>query len=576
MNWIRQYSTGSLRNPWRTALWGAVAAAVLLGVFAGWKLFWFLTDDAFIAFRYVAHSQLDNGYVWNPPPFRAVEGYTSFLWVVVLDVVWRITGFEPPLSANWLSLILAYLTLLVGVVAFLRISWTPRLQPYRMWLLVLTLIAISGNRTFLAWTSSGLETALFNFLLTLWVLAALMSPTLSARWLFVASTCAVLAYLTRPDGILAVLATLILIGLALVERRRLQRRSFGDFAMIAIILAIPLHLAWRHQTYGEWLPNTYFAKVIPGRLWVESGIRYLLSFVIEYSLWFWLVAAVAVGIGALTRFRKRGYANTTRSSSLLSRAAPVLVVMTLLGQVLYYTLVVGGDHFEYRVYSHLIVLLFISFVWILNKLELKPAVAFLLLLGFVTASLPIPWTHWLLTHNLETREETIGLQVPVSQAFEDRYPHTPRAILAYLGFYDDLQRWLISRAVCTRHQEHKVFQQTMEEYLVSRDEGLKLPSGGYPIIATGSVGMIGWNLPRVNVIDMLGLNDYVVARNPDLSDSGLMAHERQPPPGYVECFVPNVELAAGEVIIHPRATELTANTIATCEREYAELTPGTK
>src|SRR5262245_3439498 len=78
-----------------------VAAWLLL---VGWSLFWFQCDDAYIAFRYVSNSQLGWGYTWNPPPFRRVEGYTSFLWVVLLDAVWRLFGVEPPESANWLAL----------------------------------------------------------------------------------------------------------------------------------------------------------------------------------------------------------------------------------------------------------------------------------------------------------------------------------------------------------------------------------------------------------------------------------------------------------------------------------------
>lgn len=58
-----------------------------MGLFYGWKLFWFMTDDAYIAFRYVSNSMLGLGYVWNPPPFHPVEGYTSFLWVAILDIV---------------------------------------------------------------------------------------------------------------------------------------------------------------------------------------------------------------------------------------------------------------------------------------------------------------------------------------------------------------------------------------------------------------------------------------------------------------------------------------------------------
>ena len=90
-----------------------LAACALIGLILGWRLFWFLTDDAYIAFRYVSNSILGYGYVWNPPPFRPVEGYTSFLWVVLLDGVWRIAGIAPPDSANVIALVFSALTLLL-------------------------------------------------------------------------------------------------------------------------------------------------------------------------------------------------------------------------------------------------------------------------------------------------------------------------------------------------------------------------------------------------------------------------------------------------------------------------------
>src|SRR5690349_23694659 len=87
----------------------AVAVTVILlvalaALYAGWRLFWFLTDDAYIAFRYISNAHLGYGYVWNAPPFKPVEGYTSFLWVLLLDVIWRVTGLEPPQSANAVAL----------------------------------------------------------------------------------------------------------------------------------------------------------------------------------------------------------------------------------------------------------------------------------------------------------------------------------------------------------------------------------------------------------------------------------------------------------------------------------------
>ena len=99
-----------------------ISLATVVAVYFGWRLFWFLTDDAFIAFRYISNSHLGYGYVWNAPPFRPVEGYTSFLWVVLLDVVWRVSGVEPPAAANYVSLLFTYLTLLVGGLMVLKLK----------------------------------------------------------------------------------------------------------------------------------------------------------------------------------------------------------------------------------------------------------------------------------------------------------------------------------------------------------------------------------------------------------------------------------------------------------------------
>ena len=117
----------------------AIAAFCL---YMGWKVFWFLTDDAFILFRYVSNSLLGYGYVWNPPPFEPVEGYTSFLWVVVLDVVWRIFNVDPTVSANYLSLLFSYLTLLLSSVMIMRLRWAASFKKFRLAFLLVFLIFV--------------------------------------------------------------------------------------------------------------------------------------------------------------------------------------------------------------------------------------------------------------------------------------------------------------------------------------------------------------------------------------------------------------------------------------------------
>jgi arabinofuranosyltransferase len=69
----------------------------------------------------------------------------------------------------------------------------------------------------------------------------------------------------------------------------------------------------------------------------------------------------------------------------------------------------------------------------------------------------------------------------------------------------------------------------------------------------------------------MGLNDYVVARNPQLRVPAQMAHDRQPPKGYVECFSPNMAFSPKHAEIKQRPVELTAEKIVQCEQQYAAL-----
>ena len=61
-------------------------AALLLAVLAGFVLiarrFDFLQDDAYITFRYIKNFITGNGLVFNIG--ERVEGYTTFLWTILL------------------------------------------------------------------------------------------------------------------------------------------------------------------------------------------------------------------------------------------------------------------------------------------------------------------------------------------------------------------------------------------------------------------------------------------------------------------------------------------------------------
>ena len=466
----------------------------------GWRLFWFLTDDAFISFRYISNSILGYGYVWNPPPFRPVEGYTSFLWIVILDIIWRALDIAPPESSNYLTLIFSYLTLIVGSAMILKIKWNDKLWQHRNVFLALALLGIITNRTFLTWTSSGLETAMFNFFITLWFYNCLFIPIVSTRWIFLVTFTAVCIYLTRPDGLVFVTASIFILFVEIIKKKQTIKikDSFAAFPLVSILI----HLLWRKTIYGEWLPNTYYAKITGA--WPESGIRYALSFMLEYALWFWLVLLIVIFLLKLTaslRVTPGNQMNTTFMTKFCSFFNPtfesfirVVIISTLIIHLSYYTFIVGGDHFEYRVYSHLIVFIFLSFVWLINIGNFNVKTSIVLFVSFILLSYPIPWTHWSLTHQLSTRKEAYIMQIPISN-------HWPKFIRWYAEMFDDIQSWLINHFVCMRHQEHKIFYLSTITGYPSRSEGMLLPNDNYPILLVLSAGVPGWVFPRINIID---------------------------------------------------------------------------
>ena len=249
--------------------------------------------------------------------------------------------------------------------------------------------------------------------------------------------------------------------------------------------------------YGYWLPNTYYAK--HAGPWPESGYRYLLSFILEYGVWFW--------IGLLLVFMVRRLRDTERFQSLSDRdrAIRLLALGVLFVQLFYYTFVVGGDHFEFRIYSFLVPLLFVSAMFLLSRIFRNPRIVPALLVLFVTVSLPIPWTHWFQTRHLETREETFMLIKPIASMF-------PSFLKVPVRIWDENQEWLIRHMVGMRHQEHKIAFEYFASILPSRKEGSEILWQRRAVIGGDSVGVLGWVLPEVAVIDRKGLNDLVIAR----------------------------------------------------------------
>ena len=296
---------------WLTILLATGIAAVFVYRFS---LHLFLSDDAFISFRYSKHWVEGLGLVWNPG--EKVEGYTNFLWMALMAAgLWL--GIEPEVFAPLLGLLSG-----LGVL-FLSSKLSP---PDSLWRW-LTSILLLTNFSFVAWSSGGLETMMFSF----WGLAAGVAA-ITGRHPALFGLCAAAATLTRPEGLLwAGLCALLLFGDWL--RGQVQWRRAGWFPL-AFVGPVTIHALWRYDYYGFWLPNTFYAKV-GGVEWAD-GWTYFSYFLSEYRIELLLPFALLAVRQAVTD----GLDSRWARSVLLSVGVTVIYGT--------YVISVGGDFLEFR------------------------------------------------------------------------------------------------------------------------------------------------------------------------------------------------------------------------------------
>lgn len=283
----------------RAFLVGIALAAVLLAVHA--LTLGYESDDAYISYRYARNLLDGHGLVYNPG--ERVEGYTNFLWTVLLAGIDGILpGERMPAIATALGVLFGCATVVLVGLFGRSIAGTdsPRL--------LIAPFLLAADSSFAAWCTGGLEGPMFAFL----VAAASFAYFRQKRW---APFLFALASLTRPEGALLFAVTA---GIELVRRRgRIGQVVRWSLPFAAV--CVP-YFAWR-WAYYEWpLPNTFYAKVGGGsEAWIR-GAKYLAGFLRTHG-WFLALAA------ALPVFRRRAEPWVVHLAALLAAYALYLVAV---------------------------------------------------------------------------------------------------------------------------------------------------------------------------------------------------------------------------------------------------------
>jgi arabinofuranosyltransferase len=246
-------------------VWLPVLVLAQFGVLAFFARF-AVIDDAFIAFRYAEHFVQGHGLVFNIG--ERVEGYTCFLWVMLLSLPAAL-GLDLVVTSKILGAVFAVVTVVATARFFPSDSAaSPRIR----WIAPALLV---GNAAVGMWAVHGLETALFTLLLTLALRADGREGGEQRSRAGAAGAWYGLATLARPEGLLAFFASLLF--RSVVGPGSSRDRKIFQHALVYAAIVLP-HFVWRYFYYGYPLPNTYYAKVALSWPLVVRGSEYVAGF----------------------------------------------------------------------------------------------------------------------------------------------------------------------------------------------------------------------------------------------------------------------------------------------------------
>lgn len=289
---------------------------IAIGLAWAWSLIW-ASDDAYITFRYATNFANGHGLVFNLG--ERVEGYTDFLWAVIIALFIKLRAPAVE-SAILLSLASFVMVLLLTKRLAARGTSLERTLP-------LAMIFTAANYTMASFATSGLET----MFAAMWVLVALDCAEENRP--FLSGLAGVLATMCHPDHLLFYAA----LGLGALWSNR-NARFVVRYAAPFVLIFVPYFL-WRWNFYGDLMPNTYYAKS-GGDAYFSQGNIYLLVSVIGYGV---LAALPLVLVGLRASL-----------STITGRFVAIGVPLYL-----FYVAKIGGDFMLGRLFTPVFPLVFI-------------------------------------------------------------------------------------------------------------------------------------------------------------------------------------------------------------------------
>lgn len=444
-----------------------------------------ICDDAFITLRTVDNFINGYGLTWNVA--ERVQTFTHPLWMMMMSISYFFirNGF---FAIIFLSLAVSTVTLYIFQNYFVN----------DLWGLVVGTLALLFSKSFVDYSTSGLENPLSHLILLLFTLLLLKQEQSSPRTFLLLSLLTGLGMANRMDLILIFLPPLLYYFLQ-------YQRSMRGLGLLALgFLPFVLWSIFSIIYYGFIFPNTFYAKLnlgISHIVLMRQGVMYYLN-----SLAWDPITLVMIGIATLVALV---------SSNWKVRSLAI-------GSLLYlaYIVYIGGDYMSGRFFSALFLVSVLLLIDQIKDIPLSQRVAipaFILLFGFLSPHPTFSYFSHMLTAPVVTNAATEGgpydvINYDLSGIADERLYYDSRTSL-----------FAMSRAMDMPNSSWA-------------EQGKRCQISCPDVKTSGLVGMFGFFAgPQTYILDIFAIGDPLLARIPMEKKIWRIGHfERPLVDGYLE------------------------------------------
>jgi arabinofuranosyltransferase len=436
-----------------------------------------ICDDAFITLRTVDNWIHGHGLTWNPA--ERVQTFTHPLWLLGMSVVYFF------MRDGYFSVIV--LSLVVSSATFYIFQ---RYFSGDLWSLLFAALGLLLSKSFLDFSTSGLENPLSHLILLIFMIRLLSNESLdAAKSLFMLILLAGLGMTNRLD-----LAVIFLPSLLYVYMK--HHRSLRGLGIILVGLTpFILWMIFSLVYYGFVLPNTFYAKLNVGVshfVMMKQGLLYYLNSIA------WDPITLAV---------------ITTALALTFAAGDWKRISLGIGVVIYmiYIVYIGGDYMSGRFFSVPYIACLMLLIIGVREYPLAQKIAipaFLLVLGFLSPHPTFSYFSRMLTSEVISQGDAGMSNDDWAGIADERFYYDARTSL----FVMDREMKMPDTA-----------------NIPWADGGRECREECPKVVTRTTVGLFGYFAgPNVHILDILAIGDPFLARLPVQKQDWRIGHFRRP------------------------------------------------